>query len=90
MTIKPVFHVLAIALFLLTAGTATNVAGEELGQTADIPPGVADARVLIENGKFDEALNATAYSGQNPTETYRYPFSPWSGGDRKIRAIRHH
>ena len=58
MTIKPVFHVLAIALFLLIAGTATNAAGEELGQTADIPPGVADARVLIENGKFDEALDA--------------------------------
>ena len=58
MTIKPVFHVLAIALFLLIAGTATNVVGEDLGQTADIPPGVAEARVLIENGKYDEALEA--------------------------------
>ena len=58
MTIKPVFHVLAIALFLLIAGTATNAAGEELDRPADIPPGVADARVLIENGKYDEALDA--------------------------------
>ena len=46
MTIKPVFHVLAIALFLLIAGTAANAAGAELDQPADIP-GVADARVLI-------------------------------------------
>ena len=57
MTIKPVFHVLAIALFLLIAGTATNAAGAELDRPADIP-GVADARVLIENGKYDEALDA--------------------------------
>ena len=43
MAIKPVFHVLAIALFLLlTAGTATNAAGTELDRSADIP-GVADA-----------------------------------------------
>ena len=58
MTTKPVFHVIAIALFLLIAGTATNAAGEELDRPADIPPGVVDARVLIENGKFDEALDA--------------------------------
>ena len=57
MTIKPVLHVLAIALFLLIAGTATNAAGAELDRPADIP-GVADARVLIENGKYDEALDA--------------------------------
>ena len=57
MTIKPVFHVLAIALFLLIAGTATNAAGAELDRPADIP-GVTDARVLIENGKYDEALDA--------------------------------
>ena len=56
MTIKPVFHVLAIALFLLIAGTATNAAGAEPDGSADIP-GVADARVLIENGKYDEALD---------------------------------
>ena len=55
MTIKPVFHILAIALFLLISGTATNTAGAELDRLADIP-GVADARVLIENGKYDEAL----------------------------------
>ena len=58
MTTKPVIHVLAIALFLLIAGTATNAAGEELDRPADIPPGVVDARVLIENGKYDEALDA--------------------------------
>ena len=55
MTIKPVFNILAIALFLLIAGTATNTAGAELDRLADIPS-VADARVLIENGKYDEAL----------------------------------
>ena len=57
MTIKPVFQVLAIALFLLIAGTATNAAGAELDRPTDIP-GVADARVLIENGKYDKALEA--------------------------------
>ena len=57
MTIKPVFHVLAIALFFLITGTATNAAGAELDQPADIPS-VADARVLIENSKYDEALEA--------------------------------
>ena len=56
MTIKPIFHVLAIALFLLIVGTATNAAGAELDRQSDIP-GVADARVLIENGKYDEALD---------------------------------
>ena len=57
MTIKPVFHALAIALFLLIAGPTANAAGAELDQPADIP-GVADARVLIENGKYNEALVA--------------------------------
>ena len=57
MTIKPVFHVLAIALFLLIAGPTANAAGAELDRPADIP-GVADARVLIENGKYNEALVA--------------------------------
>ena len=57
MTIKPVFHILAIALYFLIAGTATNAAGAELERPTDIP-GVADARVLIENGKYDEALDA--------------------------------
>ena len=55
MTIKPVFHILAIALFLLITGTATNTAGAELDRLADIPS-VVDARVLIDNGKYDEAL----------------------------------
>ena len=55
MTIKPVFHVLAITLFLLIAGTVTNAVGAELDRPADIP-GVADARMLIENGKYNEAL----------------------------------
>ena len=55
MTIKPVFHVLAITLFLLIAGTAANAVGAELDRPADIP-GVADARMLIENGKYNEAL----------------------------------
>ena len=57
MTIKSVFRILAIALFFLIAGTATNAAGAELDRPTDIP-GVADARVLIENGKYDEALDA--------------------------------
>ena len=57
MTIKPVFHVLVIALFLLIVGTATNAAGAELDRQSDIP-GVTDARVLIENGVYDEALDA--------------------------------
>ena len=57
MTIKPVFQVLAIALFLLITGTASNAAGAELDRPADIL-GVDDARVLIENGKYDEALDA--------------------------------
>ena len=56
MTIKSVFHVLALALFFLIAGTATNAAGAEPDGSAEIP-GVADARVLIENGKYDEALD---------------------------------
>ena len=55
MTTKPVFHILAIALFLLIAGQATNTAGAELDRSVDIP-GVADARKLIKNGKYDEAL----------------------------------
>ena len=55
MTIKPVSHVLAIALFLLITGTVANAAGAELDRPADIPS-VADARILIENGKFNEAL----------------------------------
>ena len=37
MTIKPVFQVLAIALFLLIAGTAANAAGAELDRPTDIP-----------------------------------------------------
>ena len=57
MTIKPVFHALVIALFLLIAGPTANAAGGELDQPADIP-GVDDARVLIENGKYNEALVA--------------------------------
>ena len=58
MTIKPIFQVLAIAvLSLLIAGTTSNAAGAEPERQADIP-GVADARVLIENGKYDEALDA--------------------------------
>ena len=57
MTIKPVFQVLAIALFLLIAGTATNAAGAELDRPTDIP-GVTDARLLIESGKYDKALDA--------------------------------
>ena len=57
MTINLAFHVLAIALFLLIAGIATNTAGSELDRPADIP-GVADARELVKNGKFDEALDA--------------------------------
>ena len=56
MTYRPDFHVLAIALFLLLAVTATNAAGTELDRPADIP-GVADARELVNNGKFDEALD---------------------------------
>ena len=56
MTIKPVFHVLAIALFFLIAGTERNAVGAELDRPADIP-GVADARILIENGKYNEALD---------------------------------
>ena len=56
MTIKPVFPVLAIALFLLIAGTAINAAGAELNRPEDIP-GVAAARVLVDNGKFVEALD---------------------------------
>ena len=58
MTIKLIFQVLAIAaLSLLIAGTTMNAAGAELDRPADIP-GVADARVLIENGNYDEALDA--------------------------------
>ena len=58
MTNKPIFQVLAIAaLSLLIAGTTMNAAGAEPERPADIP-GVADARVLIENGKYDEALDA--------------------------------
>ena len=57
MTIKPELHVLAIALFLLIVGTATKAAGAELDRPAYIP-GVDDARVLIENGKYDKALEA--------------------------------
>ena len=57
MTIKTIFQVLAIALFLLIAGTATNAAGAELDRPADIT-GVVDARELVRNGKIDEALDA--------------------------------
>ena len=57
MTTKPVFHVLTIALLLLIYGTVTNATGAELDRQSDIP-GVADARVLIESGKYVEALDA--------------------------------
>ena len=56
MTIKTIFQVLAIALFLLIAGTATNAAGAELDRPADIT-GVVDARELVRNVKNDEALD---------------------------------
>ena len=69
MTIKPVFHVLAIALFLLLAGTATNAAGAGLDRQSDIP-GVADARVLIENGKYDEALDVLHPLAKTLSETH--------------------
>ena len=57
MTIKTIFQVFAIALFLLIAGTATNAAGAELDRPADIT-GVVDARELVRNVKNDEALDA--------------------------------
>ena len=63
MTIKPVFHVLAIALFLLIAGTATNAAGAEPDGSADIP-GVADARVLISTDALLERI--TPHIGVHP------------------------
>ena len=57
MTIKPIIQVIAIAaLSLLIAGTTMNAVGAEPDRPADIP-GVAAARVLIENGKFVEALD---------------------------------
>ena len=56
MTIKPVCHVLAAAtLFLLFAASAANAADEG----ADQPPATlseGEARALISNGKFNEAL----------------------------------
>ena len=52
MTIKPIFHVLAIAMFLLIAGTATNAAGAELDRPADITGVVDAARELVRNGKM--------------------------------------
>ena len=69
MTNKSDFHVLTIALFLLLTVTATNAAGTELDQPADIP-GVADAQELINNGKFDEALDTLrALSKTHPNRT---------------------
>ena len=65
MTIKPIFQVLAMAaLSLLIAGTTMNAAGAEPDRPADIP-GVADARVLIENGKYDEALDVLRALGKS-------------------------
>ena len=89
MTIKPVFQVLAIALFLLIAGTATNAAGAELDRPTDIP-GVTDARLLIESGKYDKALDALRPLTKTYPKRADILFLAWSGGDRKIRATRHH
>ena len=57
MTIKTTFQLLAIALFLLIAGTVTNAAGAELDRPVNIT-GVVDARELVRNVKNDEALDA--------------------------------
>ena len=59
MKIKTIIQVLAMATLslLLIAGTTMTAAGAEPDRPADIPS-VTDARVLIENGKYDEALDA--------------------------------